>query len=104
MRASRKPTILSVAGVLKEFDSMSEVLTDAAGEEERADADPLHFIVGQDRHGHWIVTETHGLYGGIFCSKDDALRFAKFEAADRTGELELTNERLELAPRRKVRR
>lgn len=66
-------------------------------------ADPLHFVIGRDRSGNWIVTETHGLYGGIFCSKDAALRFAKFEAANRNGELEFTDERLELAPRRRVR-
>lgn len=84
---------------------MTEALRETAGEEEPAEcADPLHFIIGQDRGGHWIVTETHGLYGGIFCSKDAALRFAKFETANRNGELELTSERLELAPRRRARR
>jgi hypothetical protein len=83
---------------------MTEALRETTGEGNGDCADPLHFIVGQDRQGHWIVTETHGLYGGIFCNKDAALRFARFETADRRGELELTSERLELAPRRRVRR
>jgi hypothetical protein len=39
----------------------------------KAPGDPLHFIVGQDRTGNWVVTETHGLYGGIFCDKVTAL-------------------------------
>jgi hypothetical protein len=64
-------------------------------------ADPLHFVVGQDRRGNWVVTETHGLYGGIFCSKDAALRFAKFETADRLGECAVTGERLEFDVRRR---
>jgi hypothetical protein len=63
--------------------------------------DPLHFVVGQDRSGNWIVTETHGLYGGIFCSKDAALRFAKFEAAERLGEYAVSDERLEFDVRRR---
>jgi hypothetical protein len=72
------------------------------GEAKGADAsgDPLHFVVGQDHSGHWIVTEAHGRYGGIFCSKDAALRFAKFERADRAGDCAVTSERLEFAARR----
>jgi len=84
---------------------MSEALRTNDGEEESANrADVLHFIVGQDRAGHWIVTETHGLYGGIFCTRDAALRFAKFETADRKGQLELTRERMEFGARRRLRR
>jgi hypothetical protein len=63
--------------------------------------DPLHFVVGQDGSGNWIVTETHGLYGGIFCSKDAALRFAKFETAERVGECAVSEERLEFDVRRR---
>jgi len=66
----------------------------------KAPGDPLHFIVGRDRTGHWIVTETHGLYGGIFCDKATALRFARFESADRSSELELTSETIELDDQR----
>ena len=63
--------------------------------------DPLHFVVGQDGGGNWIVTEAHGLYGGIFCSKDAALRFAKFETADRLGQCAVTAERIEFDVRRR---
>jgi hypothetical protein len=72
---------------------------DAANDLESVD--PLHFVVGQDRRGNWVVTETHGLYGGIFCSRDAALRFAKFETADRLGECAVTGERLEFDVRRR---
>ncbi len=78
-----------------------------AEERDRADCgaegadDPLHFVVGQDGGGNWIVTEAHGLYGGIFCSKDAALRFAKFETADRLGQCAVTAERIEFDVRRR---
>jgi hypothetical protein len=58
--------------------------------------DPLHFIVGQDCRGNWVVIETHGLYGGVFCDKRSALRFAKSESADRPSKLELTSQTLHL--------
>jgi hypothetical protein len=78
-----------------------ELTLKEAGESEDPDAsqDPLHFVVGQDRSGLWVVSESHGLYGGIFCSKDAALRFAKFETADRPGDCALTSDRLEFSPR-----
>jgi hypothetical protein len=83
---------------------MTEALRETIGGEDHAESeDPLHFIVGQDCSGHWVVTETHGLYGGIFCDKKAAVRFAKFETADRKGEVELTSERVELAPLCKMR-
>lgn len=73
-------------------------------EDPDASEDPLHFVVGQDRSGHWVVTETHGLYGGIFCSRDAALRFAKFETADRPADCAVTVERVEFAARRRAKR
>ncbi|HLW91068.1 MAG TPA: hypothetical protein VKS78_07190 [Roseiarcus sp.] len=70
-------------------------------EDQDANPDPLHFVVGQDRSGLWIVSETHGLYGGIFCSKDAALRFAKFDSAEKAGDCSQSSERLEfICPRR----
>jgi hypothetical protein len=77
-----------------------------AGEAEDPDEsqEPLHFVVGRDHSGLWVVTESHGLYGGIFCSKDAALRFAKFETADRRGDCAVTSDQLEFSPRRMRRR
>ena len=75
--------------------------TEASDGVDEAAKDPLHFVVGQDGCGNWVVTEAHGLYGGIFSSKDAALRFAKFETADRRGECAITAERLEFDVRRR---
>jgi hypothetical protein len=84
---------------------MAQELTETSeAEDPDASVDPLHFVVGQDHSGHWVVTENHGLYGGIFCSKDAALRFAKFETADRPGDCAVTAERLEFDARRRAKR
>jgi hypothetical protein len=63
--------------------------------------DPLHLVVGQDDAGRWIVAETHGMCGGMFASKDAALRFAKAEIIDRKADLALTSERLEFRSARR---
>jgi hypothetical protein len=104
MRHGRKITFLSAKLPSDEgVRAMAQELREA-GSAEDADGsqDPLHFVVGQDRSGHWIVTETHGLYGGIFCSKDAALRFAKFETGDRAGDCAVTSEHVEFVPRRRA--
>ena len=43
------------------------------------------FLVGQDGEGHWLAVETHGLGGGIFVTKDAALRYARVETDKRPG-------------------
>jgi hypothetical protein len=81
---------------------MAQALREASEPEDPDLTDePLNFVIGQDGSGHWILVETHGLYGGIFCSKDAALRFASFETADRKGVLTITSEPLEFPPRRR---
>jgi hypothetical protein len=101
MRHGRKITFLSAKLPSDEgVRAMAQELRETA-EDADPSQDPLHFVVGQDRSGHWIVTETHGLYGGIFCSKDAALRFAKFETADGRGDCAVTSDRVEFAPRRR---
>ena len=41
---------------------------------------PPAFLVGQDGDGHWLAVETHGLGGGIFRSRDTAVRYALHES------------------------
>jgi hypothetical protein len=53
------------------------------------------FIIGQDREGHWIVREMHGLGGGMFVSRDAALNYAEFESGHRPGAVRLTSQPLE---------
>lgn len=43
-------------------------------------SDGVAFLVGQDGEGHWLAVEIHGLGGGIFTSRDKALRYARDES------------------------
>jgi hypothetical protein len=105
MRRGTKITFISAIKAAEGVRAMTQDLSQAgSAEDAEASQDPLHFVVGQDHSGLWVVTETHGLYGGIFCSKDAALRFAKFETAERAGDCAVTAEPLEFRPRRRVHR
>ena len=56
---------------------MSTLNTDV---ESLALSDHHSFVIGQDPEGHWLAVETHGLGGGIFRSRADAVHYARFEA------------------------
>lgn len=45
------------------------------------------FLVGQDEHGHHFVHENHGLIGGDFVTRDEALRFARSESRAAPGSI-----------------
>ena len=47
------------------------------------------FIVGQDGDGHWLAVETHGRGGGLFATRDAALRYARDETGRRPGAVAL---------------
>jgi hypothetical protein len=61
------------------------------------DAVPSHldFLVGQDPSGHWLALETHGLAGGLFASRDAAIRFALVETDRRPDAVHVTAEPIE---------
>jgi hypothetical protein len=44
---------------------------------------PRFFRVGKDSCGHWVAQDQHGLCGGLFTSRADALKFAMFENGHR---------------------
>lgn len=75
---------------------MERLLLNTSMEPEEAPPEPLCFILGRDQGGRWIVQETHGLCGGLFASKDAAIRFAKFESADRESVIRLAPDPIEL--------
>jgi len=39
-----------------------------------------HFLIRPDRRGHWIVRERSNLVGGLFLTRDGAMKFALCEA------------------------
>jgi hypothetical protein len=46
------------------------------------------------------VMETHGLYGGVFISRDAAIRFADLECRNREATFEIVTGRIERLERR----
>ena len=40
---------------------------------------PPVFMVGQDRRGNWVVRDQKGVCGGLFVTRDAALRFVRAE-------------------------
>lgn len=52
----------------------------------------LDFMLGRDREGHWVVRESHGLCGGLFASKDDAIRYARSEGTAETNTIRIVPE------------
>jgi hypothetical protein len=46
--------------------------------ENRAAKD-MQFAIGQDLHGRWIVTEARGRSGGLFVSREAALKYLASE-------------------------
>ncbi len=58
--------------------------------------DQAHFVVGQDPRGQWLAIETHHLGGGLFKSRQHALRFVGFETDHRPGAVEIATRPLQL--------
>ncbi|WP_091715136.1 RAG2 PHD domain containing protein [Methylobacterium phyllostachyos] len=50
---------------------------------------PLSYLVGQDGQGHWVAVETGGRAGGIFRSRQDAIRYACLETGCRPDDVKL---------------
>lgn len=53
---------------------------------------PLSYLVGQDGEGHWVAVETGGRAGGIFRSRQDAIRYACVETGCRPDDVRLAVE------------
>jgi len=41
------------------------------------------FMIGRDRHGNWVVQDRAAICGGLFVTRDAALRFVRSENGDR---------------------
>jgi hypothetical protein len=45
-------------------------------------ASKSYFLLGQDARGLWVVRESTGRKGGVFVTREGALRFARLESPD----------------------
>ena len=52
-----------------------------------AGAPGLSFTIGQDASGCWVALESHGIAGGLFRNRDDAIHYAGIEIRDGAGEI-----------------
>lgn len=57
----------------------------------QAAAAPPSYLVGQDGEGHWVAVETGGRAGGIFRSRQDAIRYACVETGCRPDDVPLAS-------------
>jgi hypothetical protein len=59
-------------------------------------------FIGRDRSGHWVAQEQNGLFGGLFVSRAQAIKYALFENGDHPETIvELVRE-IELDMRKRV--
>ena len=54
------------------------------------------FLVGRDTEGHWLAIDAGGRAGGLFRSRQAALRYAEFETDHRSGAVRQTDEPIAL--------
>jgi len=54
----------------------------------------VQFVIGQNAQGHWILAEACKRYGGIFISREAALKFAASELGIDSSAIRLSNEPL----------
>lgn len=55
--------------------------------------------IGRDGHGHWVVRGPLDIYGGLFVSRVEALKFAMFENGRRPQAVVMVPGTLELGTR-----
>jgi hypothetical protein len=57
---------------------------------------PPVFMIGQDHHGNWVVQDQKGIAGGLFVTRDAALRYVRSENGYRPRAVVMVSGRLEL--------
>jgi hypothetical protein len=57
---------------------------------------PPAFTVGQNSRGNWVVRDQKGVCGGLFVSREAALRFVRAENGYRSEAVVIVSENLEL--------
>jgi hypothetical protein len=62
---------------------------------------PPLFMIGQDDHGNWVVQDLKGICGGLFVTRDAALRYVRAENGHRPQAVVMVSGILELDMTRK---
>jgi hypothetical protein len=53
-------------------------------------------LIGRNRRGNWVAQESHGLFGGLFVSRAQAVKYALFETGHHPATLVLSADIIEL--------
>ncbi len=53
-------------------------------------------IIGRNSRGDWVAQEHHGLFGGLFVNRAQAMKYALFENGDHPATIVLTDNIVEL--------
>ncbi len=59
-------------------------------------------LIGQNSRGNWVARESHRLFGGLFVSRAQALKYALFENGQHPETIILTTNIVELDMHRKA--
>jgi hypothetical protein len=59
-------------------------------------------IIGRNSRGNWVAQENHGLFGGLFVSRAQALKYALFENGHHPETILVTTNIVELDMHRKA--
>jgi len=62
---------------------------------------PNLVIIGRDSRGNWVAQEQHGLFGGLFVNRAQAMKYALLENGNHPATIVLTANIVELDMRRK---
>ncbi len=62
---------------------------------------PPVFMIGQDERGNWVVQDLRGICGGMFVSREAALRYVRSENGNRPQAVVMVSGVLELDMARK---
>jgi hypothetical protein len=59
-------------------------------------------LIGRNSRGNWVAQESHGLFGGLFVSRAQAVKYALSESGDHPATIVLTANIVELDMYRKM--
>jgi hypothetical protein len=59
-------------------------------------------LIGRNSSGNWVARESHGLFGGLFVSRAQAVKYALSENGDHPATIVLTDNVVELDMHRKA--
>ncbi len=76
--------------------SMSLAIPVAAVVSEAPRPPSTRFVVGQDPQGRWVAAEVHGLAGGLFRTRHDAMHYAVDATDHRPDAVVVSTDRVEL--------